>query len=217
MSLLGDTEGRSQRSAVHSERVETVIIGGGQAGLSVGYQLARLGRPFVILEANERIGDSWRKRWDSLELFTPARYNGLAGMPFPAEDWSFPTKDEMADYLESYAAHFELPVRTGVRVERLSKDGERFVVADWRGASSRPTTWSSRWRAGRGPGSLQFARELDPGIVQLHSYEYRNPSQLQGRGRTRRGGWQLGGGDLPGRGGGTCDRTVWQGYRTSPV
>ena len=83
----------------------------------------------MILEANERIGDSWRKRWDSLELFTPARYNGLAGMPFPAEDWSFPTKDEMADYLESYAAHFELPVRTGVRVERLSKDGKRFVVA----------------------------------------------------------------------------------------
>src|ERR687886_1395676 len=110
------------------ERVETVIIGGGQSGLSVGYYLARRGRPFVILEANGRIGDSWRKRWDSLRLFTPARYDGLDGFPFPADGWSFPTKDEMADYLEAYAARFDLPVRTGLRVERLSRDGDRFVV-----------------------------------------------------------------------------------------
>ena len=122
-----DGEGR-RGPAAGVERFETVIIGGGQAGLSVGYHLARRGLPFVILDANERIGDSWRKRWDSLRLFTPARFDGLAGMPFPASAWSFPTKDEMADYLEAYAARFDLPVRTGVRVDGLSKDGDRFVV-----------------------------------------------------------------------------------------
>ena len=78
-----------------SEYVDTVIIGGGQSGLSVAYYLKRLGVPFVILEANARVGDSWRRRWDSLRLFTPARYNGLVGMPFPAPAHSFPTKDEM--------------------------------------------------------------------------------------------------------------------------
>src|SRR6266496_6000029 len=105
------------------EKIQTVIIGAGQSGLSVGYHLARQGLPFVILEANARVGDTWRRRWDSLRLFTPARYDGLVGMPFPAPMHSFPTKDQMADYLEEYARHFRLPVRTGVRVNRLSKQG----------------------------------------------------------------------------------------------
>ena len=112
-----------------AEHVETVIIGGGQAGLSVGYHLARRDRRFVILDANQRIGDPWRSRWDSLRLFTPARYDGLPGWPFPAPAWSFPTKDEMADYLEAYATRFDLPVRTGVRVDGLSREGDRYVVA----------------------------------------------------------------------------------------
>src|SRR6266540_3045468 len=98
----------------HTEHFETVIIGGGQAGLAAGYHLKKRGRPFLILDANERIGDSWRNRWDSLRLFTPARYDGLPGMPFPAPGWSFPGKDAVADYLESYAAAFDLPVRTGM-------------------------------------------------------------------------------------------------------
>src|SRR5215211_2034872 len=119
------------------DRIETIIIGGGQSGLAVGYHLVRQGRPFVILDANERIGDPWRKRWDSLRVFTPARLNGLPGMPFPAPAWSFPTKDEVADYLVAYAARFNLPVRTGVRVDRLSRFGDRFVVT----SGSRPTTW----------------------------------------------------------------------------
>jgi len=81
-----------------SEQVQTIVIGGGQAGLSTGYHLARRGLRFLILEANARIGDSWRSRWDSLRLFTPARFDGIAGTPFPAPTHSFPTKDEMADW-----------------------------------------------------------------------------------------------------------------------
>jgi hypothetical protein len=111
------------------EHSETVIIGGGQAGLSVGHHLARRGRPFLILDANRRVGDAWRKRWDSLRLFTPARYSALAGLPFPAPAHSFPTKDQVADYLEAYATQFRLPVRTGVRVDRPWREGGQFVAA----------------------------------------------------------------------------------------
>ena len=160
------------------QQLGTVVIGGSQAGLAVGYHLKQRSLPFVILDDNDRIGDAWRKRWDSLRLFTPGRYNRLPGMPFPGSPSSYPTKDETADYLEAYARAFELPVRTGVKVDRLSKAGDRFqvicgehtllaenvVVAT--GASSNP----------RVP---PFARELDERIVQLHSMKYRNPSQIQ--------------------------------------
>src|SRR5512134_2169759 len=111
-----------------SERVQVVVIGGGQAGLSVGYCLAKRGLSFVILDAHPRIGDAWRTRWDSLRLFTPAKYDGLIGLPFPAPAFSFPTKDQMADYLETYARQFRLPVRTGVTVDRVSRDGARYLV-----------------------------------------------------------------------------------------
>src|SRR6476646_11371122 len=110
------------------ERIDTVVIGGGQAGLSVGYHLKKRGVPCVILDAHARVGDAWRKRWDSLRLFTPARFSSLDGLPFPADADSFPTKDAMGDYLEAYARRFALPVRCGVRVERVSRLGERFLV-----------------------------------------------------------------------------------------
>ena len=106
----------------------TVVIGGSQAGLAVGYYLEQHGLPFVILDENDRIGDAWRKRWDSLRLFTPARYDGLPGMPFPGSPWACPTKDETADYLEAYARAFGLPVRTGVKVDSVAKTGDRFEV-----------------------------------------------------------------------------------------
>ena len=95
--------GRDPRPAPAAERFETVIVGGGQAGLAVGFHLARRGRRFVILDAGRRVGDAWRQRWDSLRLFTPARYDGLPGMPFPAPAFSYPGKDQVADYLEAYA------------------------------------------------------------------------------------------------------------------
>jgi len=161
-----------------TEHVETLVLGGGQAGLSVGYYLAQRDLPFVILDANGRIGDSWRKRWDTLRLFTPARYNALSGMPFPGPAHSFSTKDEVADYLEAYAARFELPVRTGVRVDRLSRNATRFLVeaGDRLFEAENVVVAMASHQVPRVP---PFARELDPGIVQLHSTEYRNPSQLQ--------------------------------------
>src|SRR4051795_11352167 len=110
------------KSQFRAERVDTVVIGGGQAGLSVGYHLRKQGIKFLILDANDRIGDAWRNRWDSLRLFTPNRLNGLPGMPFPGYHWGFPSKDEMADYLESYARRFDIRVETGVRVERISRE-----------------------------------------------------------------------------------------------
>jgi len=161
-----------------AERHHTIVIGGGQAGLSVGYHLARRGVPFVILDANARIGDSWRSRWDSLRLFTPARFDGLAGMPFPAPANAFPTKDEMAAYLEAYAARFRLPVRTGVRVDRLSRRGERFLVAagDERLEAENVVVAMAAYQRRRVP---PFSKELEPGVVQLHSSDYRNRSQLR--------------------------------------
>ncbi len=160
------------------EFVETIVIGGGQAGLSVGYHLSRRGQNFLILDASQRIGDSWRERWDSLRLFTPARYDGLAGMPFPADPHYFPTKDEMADYLVSYAEHFNLPVRSGVRVERLTRRGSRFLIevgAHVFEADNVVVAMSNCQR----PRVPSFAGDLNPDIVQLHGSEYRNPSQLR--------------------------------------
>jgi putative flavoprotein involved in K+ transport len=160
------------------EHVETVVIGGGQAGLSVGHHLARQERPFLILDANQRVGDAWRKRWDSLRLFTPARYNALAGMAFPAPAHSFPTKDEVADYLEAYATRLQLPVRTGVRVDRLLREDGRFVVTagDRSWEADNAVVAMSTFQVPRVP---PFATGLSPEIVQLHSAGYRNPSQLQ--------------------------------------
>lgn len=161
-----------------SEQFETIIIGGGQSGLSVGYYLAKRDRPFVILDANERIGDSWRKRWDSLRVFTPARYDGLPGWPFPAPAWSFPSKDEVADYLEAYSARFDLPVRSGVRVDRLSREGSRYLVSSGtrRFEADHVVVASGAYQSPRVPA---FALELDPSIVQMHSSDYRNTSQLR--------------------------------------
>jgi len=160
------------------EVFDVVVIGGGQAGLSVGYHLAGHGLRFVILDASARVGDSWRHRWDSLRLFTPARYDGLDGMPFPGATWSFPTKDEMGDYLESYARRFELPVRSSVRVDRLSREGDRYLVEAGTRDFEAPNVVVAMANYQR-PKVPAFASELRPEIVQLHSGEYRNPSQLQ--------------------------------------
>jgi putative flavoprotein involved in K+ transport len=166
------------RDGGEAERFETVVIGGGQAGLATGYHLARRGRPFVILEADERVGDVWRKRFDSLRLYSPARYDGLPGWPFPAPPWSFPTGHDMADYLEAYADRFQLPVRVGVGVDGLFREDDGYVVTsgDRRIEADHVVVASGTWQS---PVVPDFAGRLDPGIRQLHSGQYRNPSQLQ--------------------------------------
>jgi putative flavoprotein involved in K+ transport len=162
-----------------AETFDTIIIGGGQAGLSVGYYLKRRGGSFVILDGNERIGGSWRTRtWSSLRLFTPARYDGLPGWPFPGPGWSYPTARELADYLEAYAARFELPVRSGMTVDRLTKNGDRFVI-ECRGRRFEAAQVVVATGFYGTPSMPDFAAELDPRIVQMHSSEYRDPSQLR--------------------------------------
>src|SRR6266571_3631621 len=158
-----------------AERFETVIIGGGQAGLAMGYHLRRRGQQFVILEASQRTGDSWRKRWDSLRLFTPARHDGLPGWPFPAPSWSFPTRDEMADYLEAYAARFDLPVRTGMHVDGVSRQDGWYVVTagDRRFEADHVVVASGAYQTPRVP---DFAAELD-----LEAASDGHPTWMSGR------------------------------------
>jgi putative flavoprotein involved in K+ transport len=161
-----------------SEHFDTIVIGAGQAGLAVGHHLARRDRSFLILEAGDRVGDNWRRRYDSLRLYSPARYNGLPGWPMPPGDWTRPTKDEVADYLEAYAGRFELPVVTGAPVESVRHDGEGFAVV---AGAQRFTAANVVVASGtfQEPIVPDFAGELDADILQLHSDEYRNPSQLR--------------------------------------
>jgi putative flavoprotein involved in K+ transport len=173
---LGSDPGDLGRDAT---RVETVVIGAGQAGLATGFHLARRGRDFVILDAGERVGDNWRCHWDSLRLYSPARTAALPGMRFPAPSMSFPTKDEMADFLETYASTLGLPVRTGVRVSRLSREDGKYVVTTDGSSLVCDNVVVATGTFGRTPYLPDFAGELDPAIVQLHSSAYKNPAQLQ--------------------------------------
>jgi putative flavoprotein involved in K+ transport len=160
------------------KRVQTIVIGGGQAGLSVGRYLAKQGRSFLILDANARVGDAWRNRWDSLRLFTPAPFSGLPGMRFPTSGGNFPTKDQVADYLAEYARRFSLPLQNGVRIERLWKQGDRFAMSAGSQLfeADNVVVAMADYQVPRTP---EFAAQLNPGIVQMHSHAYRNPSQLQ--------------------------------------
>ena len=161
-----------------TERIQTVIIGAGQAGLAAAYYLKQRALPFILLEAHQRVGDAWRKRWDSLRLFTPARFDSIAGLRFPAPPRSFPSKDAMADYLESCVVRLDLPVRTGMRVERVARRGDRFEVTagDHVFEAENVIVAMASFQKRVLP---EFAGELDSSIMQLHSSEYRNPGQLQ--------------------------------------
>ncbi|HWB88648.1 MAG TPA: NAD(P)/FAD-dependent oxidoreductase [Acidimicrobiia bacterium] len=162
-----------------SNRYDTIVIGGGQTGLTVGHELAERGQRFLIIDASERIGDTWRRRWDSLVLFTPAGLDGLPGMPFPSpRPDRFVTKDEVADYLEKYAEAMELPVLSATRVERLSHDGNSFQVETDRDVflSDNVVVAMANYQQPKVP---DFAAELSPEVRQVHSHVYRSPSSLQ--------------------------------------
>ena len=153
---------RGDQALPDVEQYDTIVIGGGQAGLSAGYYLKQQGRSFVILDANERIGGSWRTRtWDSLRLFTPARYDSLPGWPFPAPGWSYPSARETADYLEAYATRFDLPVRLRTRVDRLSKVGDRYLAESGARRFEAAQVVVASGFYGK-PSVPDFAVELDP-------------------------------------------------------
>jgi putative flavoprotein involved in K+ transport len=159
------------------QRLDVVVVGGSQAGLAMAWHLARLGLRFVVLEAGAELGHTWRSRWDSLKLFTPAQYDALPGMAFPAPADTYPTKDPVADYLQAYAAAFDLPVRLNAQVTDLRRVGDDFEVG----------TADASYRARQvvvatGPFQVPFvppqAAKLDPSVTQVHSADYRNPQAL---------------------------------------
>ena len=162
-------------SNLDAQRIGTVVIGGGQAGLATGYYLQRMGEEFVILDADSRVGDSWRRRWDSLRLFSLPRYASMPGWRIPGR--TCPTRDEMADYLEQYALRFRLPVRCGVRVTRLTARGEMFLVVTDQGSfvADRVVVATGAHQLPRVP---SYAGDLAPSVRQFHSLDYRNPEQF---------------------------------------
>lgn len=157
---------------------DTLVIGAGQAGLAAGHYLKRAGVRFALLDGGGEIGSAWKERWDSLRLFTPARYNGLPGMPFPGERYSLPGKDDVAEYLKAYAKRFDLPVRLRCRVRSLRRDAGVYVVEDEKGEILKARSVIVATGANQRPYVPAFARELRPEVVQLHSSGYRRPSQI---------------------------------------
>ena len=157
---------------------ETIVVGGGQAGLAAGYFLARAGLDFTILDAHEEIGAAWDRRWDSLRLFTPARYNALPGLKFPGEPYALPGKAEVAAYLRRYARTFSLPVQSGVAVRTLHRHSGRFAAATSDGRTLTAASVIVATGANQRPHIPAFAASVSPAIVQMHSSEYREPAQL---------------------------------------
>jgi putative flavoprotein involved in K+ transport len=162
----------------HRERLSTVIIGAGQTGLATAYFLGRAGVPCVVLDEHARVGDQWRQRYDSLRLNSPAQYDGLPGMPFPAPKWSYPTGAEMADHLERYAAINDIDVRSSVHVSAVEQQPD----GTWLVATSDGELIADDVVVAIGaehqPKVPDVAGQLDPGIRQLHSSDYRNAGQL---------------------------------------
>lgn len=155
--------------------IDTVVIGGGPAGLVAAYHLRRAGTPFVVLEERSRVGDSWRRHYDGLRLFSLPRYASLPGWRIPVR--GFPTRDELADYLEAYTGRFDLPVRTGVRVDRVAGAGADLVV-EAEGDTYTCANVVVATGAHTRPVVPALSRDLDAGLTQLHSLDYRNPGQL---------------------------------------
>jgi putative flavoprotein involved in K+ transport len=160
-----------------TDRQEVVVVGGGQAGMAIGYHLAEQGRRFTILEAGDAPAAAWRARWDSLELFTPARYDSLPGREFPGDPDRYPTRDEVVAYLTDYARDLELPIEldSRVRAVRRGDDAYRVELDDRTYETEHVVVATGPFQVPRVP---VIAERLDPDVVQLHSSEYRSPAGL---------------------------------------
>jgi putative flavoprotein involved in K+ transport len=156
---------------------DIVIIGGGQAGLATGYYLKKMNKQFIILDENNRIGDSWRKRWDSLKLFTPSQHDGLPDMPFPDSKGSFPGKEEMADYLEQYVKEFSLPVQLNTKVNHLYLQNNRYEI-DTSGNKLIARKVVIATGTNPFPNVPAISSDLNQDIFQIHSSVYTNPDSL---------------------------------------
>jgi putative flavoprotein involved in K+ transport len=160
-----------------NQHLDVVVVGGSQAGLAMAWHLAQQGLRFVVLEAGPEVGHTWRSRWDSLKLFTPAQYDALPGMAFPAPADTYPTKDPVADYLQAYVAAFDLPVRLNAEVTGLTRTDEGFEVQ-----TADQTYRARQVVVATGPFQVPFippmAARLDPSVTQVHSADYRNPQAL---------------------------------------
>ena len=157
---------------------EVVVVGGGQAGLAIGYFLKRQGRDFTILEAHEEAAAAWRERWDSLRLFTPVRRNGLPGRPFPGDPAAYPGRDEVVAYLTAYARELDLPVELGSRVRAVRADDDSGYVVELDDRTLRTPQVVIATGPFQVPAVPSIAERLDAGVAQLHSTEYRRPEQL---------------------------------------
>lgn len=166
-----------------TEPLDVIIIGAGQAGLALGHYLSRRGANFLLLDAAPDVGHSWRSRWDSLRLFSPAQYDSLPGMPFPAPADTHPSKDEVASYLQAYARKFELPVRLNCPVTRLHQDEDGIFAVTTPAGTLRARQVVVATGPFQTPNVPALAGDLDPSVTQLHSAAYRNPGQLPTGGR----------------------------------
>jgi putative flavoprotein involved in K+ transport len=169
--------GEAQQDPASDQVLDVVVVGGSQSGLAMAWHLQRQGLRFVVLEAGLELGHTWRNRWDSLKLFTPAQYDALPGMAFPAPADTYPTKDPVADYLRDYAKAFDLPVRLNAPVTSLTRTEEGFEVG-----TADATYRARQVVVATGPFQVPFvpppAAKLDPSVAQVHSAEYRNPQAL---------------------------------------
>src|SRR5438270_8224111 len=152
-----------------AERTEVIVLGGGQAGLTAGYYLAQKEIPFLILDAGMRVGDSWRRRWDSLELFTVGRYSALPGLQFPGDQERFAGKDDVAEYLESYARTFDLPVKLGNAAQSLRRTDAGYHVGVEGGGEFQAKQVIVATGAYQRPLVPDVSGKLDDSVTQLHS------------------------------------------------
>ena len=179
--MMSRAAGELNPTTQFGDDVEVAVVGGGQAGLAMGYFLRRQRRRFVILERAGEIAPAWRERWDSLTLFTPRRYSTLPGLPFPGDPDGYPTRDEVIAYLEGYAETFDLPIELNSEVKRLDRGEEGLLRLQFDGR----TVIADQVVVATGPFQAPYvpkvADQLADEVFQTHAVGYRRPDHVPQR------------------------------------